>query len=927
MFSVFFSFFKSGRLILRWWVFKRSFHVLVCFFSSFFICFAYAEKVNQVLIKGNKIIDEELIRSHIQMKNNSDYSEKTIQEDVRHLFSFGFFDDIEVRKSYKRGRLNLIYEFKERIHIGAVEFVGNKKIGAETLKELLLLREYDFLNLDQLRNSLSAIKAKYIEKSYYFVEVSYRTEKSLSKKELKLIIDIKENKPLIVKKIRLIGNRNISFKNLKMFMQTKEQNIFSFLGGSGQYKPEFIERDRQLIEYYYRDKGYLNINVARPEVTISPDKRFLHITFTVSEGPRFKMGEVAFREDKKEFQSEGYLVKPGEKNMGLAYPGTIRKDSIFSEDEVLNLLDLKKGIYFSLSRLQRDIEVISSLYKNRGYAFVKVNPLFYPDQMEEDKIHILFKAEKGDLYTVSQTHIINNHNTRDKVISRFFRIRDGDIYNERQKEATSQLIKRLGYFEEVNIALKPKGNKKKELDLIVDVKERESMGQATLSGGYNGAYGIFIEGGLSRQNFLGLGHSASLSLTLSLDHERFDFKYSIPYIFDSSWNGEFRLFNAIHNSANSVNPFDALFSRGQYYSLSEIGKGFSTLLGRNLTDFFSLSLRYELKYQNLTGEDSTYFFRPVASEVSNFLFGKRKRNDNDPEFSEEENYWDRPFQRQYFFDIYDPHESTGLNSSLELIADYDRRDDPYYAKKGFWLKFSTQYSGLGGDFDYIKAQGQFRHYYSPFWKLVIKSRLDYGLIFSSNRKKGIPDNELFILGGPYNLRGFQLRTQSPRKFSQNAFNYAQDYNTKNERAKAELPKDKEELLALKDQDAPKEDIQKKEDLIVRKTLWANLEPFYDPLKFAERPYGASQMIFYSLELEIPIIERAELRGAVFFDIGEANNNLKLNLKDQLRANMGFGIRWKSPFGLINLDWAFPYEPRKEFEEKNMKFQLSFGTAF
>ena len=85
------------------------------------------------------------------------------------------------------------------------------------------------------------------------------------------------------------------------------------------------------------------------------------------------------------------------------------------------------------------------------------------------------------------------------------------------------------------------------------------------------------------------------------------------------------------------------------------------------------------------------------------------------------------------------------------------------------------------------------------------------------------------------------------------------------------------------------------------------------------------MFFYSLELEIPLIERAELRGALFFDIGEANDKLLFDLNDQLRANVGFGIRWKSPFGPINLDWALPYKPRKEFNEHSWEFQFSIGS--
>ena len=91
--------------------------------------------------------------------------------------------------------------------------------------------------------------------------------------------------------------------------------------------------------------------------------------------------------------------------------------------------------------------------------------------------------------------------------------------------------------------------------------------------------------------------------------------------------------------------------------------------------------------------------------------------------------------------------------------------------------------------------------------------------------------------------------------------------------------------------------------------------------------GGPQMLFYSLELEVPLVEKAELRGAVFFDIGEVNQHLRFNPEEQLRANVGAGIRWRSPFGPISLDWAVPYRPKKQFREEDWEFQFSFGSQF
>lgn len=801
---------------------------------------SHSARVGKISIKGNKIIETGLIRPHIHLKEGAPYSKRLVQKDVRRLFSLGFFDDITVRSRPSKKGLNIVYEFKERLHIGQVEFKGNKGLRTEDLKELSEVRGHGFLNFNELQNTISAIKEKYKEKGYYLAEVSYKTKRIPKKKQLRLIIEIREKHKLFVKRVHFIGNRNISSDSLKAFMQTKEQNILSFFGSSGTYQPQSIERDLQFIEYYYRDQGYLNIRVQQPEISITPDKKFVYVAFPVSEGLRFKMGKVAFRGDE---------VVPAE--------------------QVQDRWNLKEGEYFSLGKLQKDIQLLSLLYKNKGYAFVKVQPQFFPDPAEEDKIHILFQVEKGEIYKLRRIQVKGNKSTRDKVILRRTRLKEGEIYNESKRELTSQLVQQLGYFEKVSVQPVPVTTEKNNLDLIVQVKERENTGEAQLAGGYNSQIKLFIQGGVKKQNFLGLGHSIALNVNFSKYQEVLALSYESPYFLDSRWNFDFDVFNMSQSAFSGSQSFSPFALQSQdYLSYFQLDTGFSLSFGRHMTKFLTLFLKYKLQNQLLSGEP-VYYLRdlPVLSPLFDFLFGVREGNE---EIS---------FKDGIFDDIYDLKEGKGLNSSLSAIMEYDARNDRYYASRGFFTRLSAEYSGLGGDFKYTKLEGGIRHYHSPFWKFVIKNRLEFGSVFSNDKQRKAPFTELFLLGGPYNLRGFRVYTQGPRRYSEKAYDYA---------------------------------LRNKLD---------------HPEAFANRPYGGSQMLFYSLELEFPIVERAELRGAFFFDIGEANDTLEFDLGDQLRANVGAGIRWKSPFGPIGLDWAVPYKPRKKFLEEDWEIQFSIGSQF
>ncbi len=875
--------------------------------TLFFSFSSYAERVNKISVEGNKIIETELIRSHIQLKEGVSYSKKTIQQDVRQLFSLGFFDDIEVHKRSSKRGANILYKVKERIHIGEVEFKGNDNIKTEDLKELSLLKEHGFLSFDKFQKTVSAIKEKYKEKGYYLAEVSYKTEK-IPKKEnkFKLIIEIKENKKLLIKRINFIGNRNIPSSDLKAPMLTKEKNLLSFLGSSGVFNPENIERDLQFIEYYYRDKGYLNVRVQKPEINITPDKNFLYINFSISEGPRFKLGEVAFR-----------------------------GDEIVPAEAVTDKLSLKEKEYFSLSSLQADIQFISTLYKNKGYAFAIVKPLFFPDKMEEDKVHILFKVEEGDIYKINRIRTSGNKETRDKVILRRFQLKEGELYNESKKELTHQLLQRLGHFETVNLKPVKIETAKGELDLLVDIKEREKVGEAHLAGGYAGTTKLFIKGGFKKPNFLGLDHSVNLDISFSKYHELITFNYQSPYFLDSNWNVAFDIFNVSNDTLSGLGSLSGLFASNDYTSYSQLNTGFAVSVGRHLTDFSTVFLKYRLQKQSLEYEP-IYFIRnlPILKPVFNFLFVGDEEGEEDEEL--------KRLINPFFEDVHDLEEGRGYNSSLSAILEYDKRNDRYYASKGFFTRLSVEYSGLGGNFNYTKLQGKFHHYYSPFWKLVIKNRLDYGLVFSNDRNKNVPFTELFLLGGPHDLKGFPLNSQGPRKFSQEALDYANKLNNIDiPNAKANLEANiaaqtekVEQFNQLKDQDSSEavkkqlKQLGKEIRILDYEIGLAENEPsIVNPEAFSQRTYGGTQMFFYSLELEFPLIEQAQLRGALFFDVGEVNNKLRFNLDDQLRADIGLGIRWKSPFGPINLDWAWPYNPKKEFGEEDWAFQFSMGTAF
>jgi outer membrane protein insertion porin family len=90
------------------------------------------------------------------------------------------------------------------------------------------------------------------------------------------------------------------------------------------------------------------------------------------------------------------------------------------------------------------------------------------------------------------------------------------------------------------------------------------------------------------------------------------------------------------------------------------------------------------------------------------------------------------------------------------------------------------------------------------------------------------------------------------------------------------------------------------------------------------PVGGNTYVYGTVEYTFPIIER--VRGALFFDIGEVREQAYSFAVDDLRANVGVGVRLNLPIGPIRLDYGHPVWTDSA-TGKSGKIQFSVGYQF
>ena len=95
--------------------------------------------------------------------------------------------------------------------------------------------------------------------------------------------------------------------------------------------------------------------------------------------------------------------------------------------------------------------------------------------------------------------------------------------------------------------------------------------------------------------------------------------------------------------------------------------------------------------------------------------------------------------------------------------------------------------------------------------------------------------------------------------------------------------------------------------------------------------GGNRYTTASAEVTFPLglPQELGLRGRVFTDVGTLggidDNDSLIQESESLRASVGVGLTWRSPFGPIRLDFAEPIL-KEDFDEVD-RFLFSFGTRF
>jgi len=552
-----------------------------------FAC-ADAEKIVEVVVKGNRRIEKSAVLNVVRMKAGDPLEGDRTDSDIRAIYKLGHFQDVQaVTEPSDKGTV-LVYVVVEKPIVRSIQFEGNKELTTDKLKEALEFKQNSIFSAKDLSRSVAKIKKLYGDEGYYLAEIDPVVVASQST-DIAVTFKISEGSKILISTISFDGNRSFSNRKLRGVMETQEKWFLSWLTNAGTYKEEVLKNDALLIADFYMNNGFINVKVGEPVVRMADAKDALEVTVGITEGDQFRVGEIGFK---------GELLETGE--------------------ELRKKLKSEPGELFSRSVLRTDIFTLTDVYADKGYAFANVNPLTKADQ-EKKTVDLTFDMEKGDLVYFERINVAGNPKTRDKVVRRELRVGEGELYSATGMKRSKQNLMNTGYFEEATIAT-AKGSAANRLNVDVNVKEKPT-GTFSIGGGYSSLDGIIGQGSVQQANFLGLGLKANLSGSIGGKSQTYSLGITDPYFLDTKWN----LGGDVYRSERDYTDYSRRLMGGDIKA------------GYPINDFIGtfFMYKYEIKdiynpnasYQSLNFQDPTNF--PLGTSTTSSVFGSVTRNTTD----------------------------------------------------------------------------------------------------------------------------------------------------------------------------------------------------------------------------------------------------------------------------------------------------------
>ena len=694
-----------------------------------------------------------------------------------------------------------------------------------------------------------------------FADLNIRREGSA------LVVGVVENP--IINRLAFEGNRRIKDETLETEVQHRPRIV---------YTRSRVQSDVQRIVQVYRRSGRFAATVE-PKIIQLPQNR-VDLVFEISEGPLTEIQKITFIGNK------------------IFQDGRLR--STISTKEARWYRFFTSADKYDPDRLNFDRELLRRHYLANGYADFRVVSAVAELGRNRADFFITITVEEGERYTFGDIEVSSDLRGVDAEFLRpLVTTSSGETYNaDKIEDSIQKLTFELGRLGYAFVDVRPKIERDREgrwiaVNYSIDEGPRVYVDRINIVGNVRTLDRVLrremrlAEGDAfnaaklrrSQQRIRGLGFFEKVEVrhekgrlddkALGAAEDNFaDDRTSITIEVEEQSTGELS-FGLGYSSSDKIG--------------GEIGIRERNLLGRGQDLNLTLLLSTRRQDIDLSFTEPYFLNRDVAAGFD--LFNRQRDQENVAfernstgftlrvgyPFAERLRHSVRYTLRNDKIEDVDSSASrfiqdqkgTRLTSSIGQTISYDLRDDRFFPTEGYLLRVSQDLAGLGGDVHYLRHVLNYAYYKRLWGEWIGGLSIEEGHILGLGENVSLSDR--FFIGGN-NFRGFAAGGVGPRDTSSLDF------------------------------------------------------------------LGGTVYYVGTAEVSVPlgILQEFGVFGRLFTEVGslaDPDLDSKVNVFDvgKPRVTSGFGVSWRSPFGPIQLDFAWPL--RKEQFDREESFRFSFGTRF
>lgn len=652
--------------------------------------------VKDIRVEGIQRTEAGTVFSYLPVKVGETMTDDKAAAAIKALFATGFFKDVRIEID---GGV-LLVSVEERPAIAQIDFVGLKEFDKDQLTKGLkeagfaVSRSFDRSMLERAEQEL---KRQYLTRGKYAVSIT-TTVTPLERNRVSINFAIDEGDASKIKQINIVGAQAFKEKDLQALFQLQTPNWISWYTKNDQYSKQKLAADLESLRSYYLNRGYLEFNVESTQVSISPDKKDIYITVTVSEGERYLVSSVKLA---------GELILP--------------------EDEFRKAMKVKPGDVFSRENLNESTKAISDKLSAKGYAFANVNAA---PELDKEKRQVAFTVfvDPGKRAYVRRVNISGNTKTRDEVIRQEVRQMEGGWYDDERVKLSKQRIDKTDYFGEVNVETPPVPGTTDQVDVNFNVTEK-STGNISVGAGYSQAEKVMLSGSISQSNIFGSGKFVSLQLSTGSINRAIGLSYTNPYF---TIDGISQGFDVYHRKANPE-------SLGYVYNTTSTGGGirFGIPIGEKQSLGFGVAIdQTEVEIDTGNVDTPNQYLR-----FNNQFCGNGSST--------------IPTDRSTI-------PSTCSNITVPMTAAWtrDSKDSVILPTRGNYQRAAVEVSP-GGDLKYYKATYQLQQYFPVTRSMVLLLNGELGYAKALGDQDELPFYKNFYAGGVSSVRGYETASLGP----------------------------------------------------------------------------------------------------------------------------------------------------------------------